>query len=58
MINSGISYDAVKKILGHTDPNAIRHYAALDKTHLRCCALRAPSPTGILKELLEGRRSL
>lgn len=58
MINSGISYDAVKKILGHTDPNAIRHYAALDKTHLRCCALQAPSPTGILKELLEGRRSL
>lgn len=58
MINSGISYDAVKKILGHTDPNAIKHYAALDENHLRCCALQAPPPTGILKELLEGRRSL
>lgn len=58
MINSGISYNTVKKILGHTDPNAIKHYAALDKNHLRCCALQAPPPTGILKELLEGRRSL
>ena len=58
MINSGISYDTVKKILGHTDPNAIKHYAALDKNRLRCCALQAPPPTGILKELLEGRRSL
>lgn len=58
MINSGISYDAVKKILGHTDPNAIRHYAALDKNHLRRCALQAPPPTGTLKELFEGRRAL
>lgn len=58
MINSGMSYDAVKKILGHTDPNAIKHYAALDKNQLRCCALQSPPPTGILKELLEGRRAL
>lgn len=58
MINSGISYDTVKKVLGHTDPNAIKHYAALDKNHLRYCALQVPPPTGTLKELLEGRRSL
>lgn len=58
MINGGVPYDVVKKILGHTDPNAIKHYASLDKNRLRYCALQAPPPTGALKELLEGRRSL
>ncbi len=58
MINGGVPYDAVKKILGHTDPNAIKHYVSLDKNRLRYCALQAPPPTGALKELLEGRRSL
>lgn len=58
MINDGVSYDSVKKVLGHSDPNAVKHYAALDKNHLRNCALPAPPPTGMLKELFNGRCTL
>lgn len=58
MVNDGISYDVVKTILGHKDPNAIKHYAALDKENLRQCALPVPSPTGKLKDIFEGRCSL
>ena len=58
MVNDGISYEVVKKILGHTDPNAIKHYAALDKENLRKCAIPVPPLTGKLKDLLEGGSSL
>lgn len=58
MVNDGISYEVVRHILGHSDPNVIRHYAALDLNNLRQCALSAPEPTGFLKELLEGRASI
>lgn len=58
MVNDGISYEVVRRVLGHSDPNVIQHYAALDITNLRQCALPAPEPTGFLKELLEGRASI
>lgn len=58
MVNSGVSYGSVKRILGHLDPNAVKHYAALDREHLRNCALPAPPPKGLLKDLLEGKSSL
>ena len=54
MVNDGISYEVVRRVLGHSDPNVIQHYAALDMNHLRQCALPSPEPTGFLKELLEG----
>lgn len=58
MVNDGVSYEVVRHVLGHSDPNVIRHYAALDLNNLRQCALPAPEPAGFLKELLEGRVSI
>ncbi len=58
MVNDGVSYEVVRHVLGHNDPNVIQHYAALDINNLRQCALPAPEPTGFLKELLEGRASI
>lgn len=58
MVNDGVSYEAVRRILGHKDPNVIQHYAALDVINLRNCALQVPEPTGYFKDLLEGRADL
>ncbi len=58
MVNDGVSYEVVRRVLGHSDPNVIQHYAALDLDNLRKCALPAPEPTGFLKELLEGRATI
>lgn len=58
MVNDGVSYEVVRRLLGHKDPNVIQHYAALDVNNLRNCALEAPEPTGYLKDLLEGRADL
>ena len=49
---------AVGKILGHTDQNAIRSYARLDMEQLRGYALPVMEATGIFAEFLEGRWSL
>jgi integrase len=46
MVNDGISYDAVRKTLGHVDTNAIKSYARLDTSQLRAYALPVPEPTG------------
>ena len=58
MVNDGVSYEAVRRILGHKNPNVIQHYAALDVINLRNCALQAPDPNGYFKDLLEGRTDL
>lgn len=57
MVNTGVPYDMARKVLGHTDPESIRHYAALDVERLRKCAIEVPCPTGDFKEMLEGRRN-
>lgn len=57
MVNTGVPYDMARKVLGHTDPDSIRHYAALDVESLRKCALEVPFPAGNFKEMLEGRRN-
>jgi integrase len=57
MVNDGIPYEAVRKTLGHIDPNAIRHYARLDVERLRFYALPVPKATGIFADFLAGRRS-
>lgn len=54
MVNDGIDYDSVRKVLGHEGPNAIKHYAKLDIERLRFCALKSPEETGTFKEFLEG----
>jgi site-specific recombinase XerD len=54
MVNSEIPYDAVSKILGHSDPNAIKHYAKLNIELLRQCAIEVPAPSGNFKKFLQG----
>ena len=56
MVNDGISYETVRKVLGHDSPNAIRHYARLDIQMLRNCALACPAPSGTLHQFLKGGR--
>jgi site-specific recombinase XerD len=58
MVNDAIPYEAVRKILGHSDPDAIRHYAKLDIEILRQCAIEVPEPSGNFKEFLQGGGSL
>lgn len=54
MINDDVPYEAVKDVLGHTSPNAIRHYAKNDIEKLRRCAIPVPTPSGRFQEFLEG----
>ena len=56
LVSSGTSYDTVRKILGHRDPNTVKHYVKTDIERLRKCALDPPEPTGIFLDLLCGRR--
>ncbi|MGV8120681.1 MAG: tyrosine-type recombinase/integrase [Candidatus Xenobiia bacterium LiM19] len=58
MINHLVAYDVVRKILGHTDPDAVRHYAKVDIERLREYAIEPPAPSGCFKEFLEGRQRL
>ena len=57
MVNDNIPYEAVRKTLGHIDPNAIRHYAKLDIEQLRFYALPVPKATGSFADFLAGRGS-
>lgn len=54
LISEDVPYDVVRKVLGHTDPNATKRYAAIDVAHLRLCALECPQSTGAFKSYLEG----
>ena len=54
MINDDVPYEAVTKILGHTDSDAIKHYAKLDLEKLRECAIEVPGPSGTFKAFLDG----
>lgn len=55
MINDGTSYETVRRLLGHTDPNAIKHYAKADIENLRKCAIDPPDPTGRFGDFLGGK---
>ncbi len=54
MVNDGIPYESVRKVLGHDSPDAIRRYARLDIEMLRNCALECISPSGTFEEFLKG----
>ena len=58
MINHFVSYDVVRKILGHADPDAVKHYARVDIERLREYAIEPPAPSGCFKEFLEGKWQL
>jgi integrase len=55
MVNDGIPYEAVRKTLGHIDPNAISHYAKLDIRQLRLYALPVPATVGAFDSFLAGK---
>lgn len=54
MVNDNVPYEAVRKILGHSNPDAIKHYAKLDIEKLRECAIEVPKPSGLFKTFLDG----
>lgn len=56
MVNDDVSYEVVRKILGHTDTNVIMRYARTDIEKLRQCAITPPKPSGLFNDLINGRR--
>ena len=54
MVNDGVPYEIIRKILGHSDHDTVRKYAKLDIERLRKCALKVPAPSGHFQILLEG----
>lgn len=56
MVNEGTSYDTVRRILGHSDPDMIKHYARTDIENLRMCAIEPPLPTGLFSDYLTGKK--
>jgi site-specific recombinase XerD len=54
MVNNQVPYDVVRKVLGHTDPDAIKHYARVDIERLREYAIEVPEPSGVFEAFLNG----
>lgn len=54
MVNDGVPYEAVRKVLGHNSSNAIKHYAKVDIERLRRCAIVPPAEKGRFQLFLEG----
>lgn len=52
MINDGYDPVIVREILGHKDPEAIRHYARINIGKLRECAIPVPEPQGLFASFL------
>lgn len=55
MVKDGGSYETVRRILGHTNPDIIKHYARSDVENLRLCSIEPPQPSGLFKEYLAGK---
>jgi integrase len=54
MVNDNVPYEVVRKVLGHDDPNAIKHYAKIDVERLREYAIPVPEPVGLFARFLDG----
>ena len=54
MVNDDISYETVRKVLGHSSNNAIKHYARIDVEKLRKYCLEPPKVSGNFKAFLKG----
>lgn len=54
MVNENVPYETIRRILGHKDPDAVKHYAKLDIEQLRRCAIPVPPPTGVFHVFLKG----
>lgn len=55
MVNDGAPYEVVRRILGHSDPNVIKHYAKADIENLRKCSIDPSAPTGRFGDYLSGK---
>lgn len=55
MVNDGMPYEVVRRILGHSSPDVIRRYARADIDSLRLCAIEPPPPAGCFYDYLSGR---
>ena len=55
MANDTIPYETVRKVLGHSSNNAIKHYARIDIEKLRQYSLIPSEPTGGFQDFLNGR---
>lgn len=49
-----VPYDAVRVILGHTDPASTRYYTKMSIEDLRTCAIPVPAPSGLFADYLKG----
>lgn len=54
LLNEGIEYPVIQKVLGHTSKNAAKSYVKIDISHLRPFSLDVPAPTGEFKNQLIG----
>ena len=54
MVNDDISYETVRKVLGHSSKNAIKHYARIDIEKLRAYCLEPPALSGRFEAFLNG----
>lgn len=54
MVNDNVSYETVRKVLGHSSNNAIKHYARIDVEKLRQYCLEPPQVSGNFKAFLKG----
>lgn len=54
MVNDDIPYETVRKVLGHSSNNAIKHYARIDIEKLRRYSLTPPAPAGKFFAFLYG----
>lgn len=57
MVNDGAACETVRRILGHSDPDIIKHYAKIDIENLRKCSIVPPPPTGRFGDYLNGKGS-
>lgn len=54
MVNSEIAYETVRKVLGHSSNNAIKHYARIDVERLRRYSIVPPVPVNRFHDFLYG----
>ncbi len=54
MVNDGVNFETVRKVLGHSSNNAIKHYARIDVENLRRYSLAPPLPSGRFRAFLCG----
>lgn len=57
LLNEGVSYPVVQKVLGHSSPTATKYYAKVDIEKLRDCALEVPPASGTFAKLIGGAQN-